>query len=61
MLVKRKLLDLHIGKDLYTLFECKGDYVFAYQVFIGKQLERTFTDLFKCSRYLLDKWEEVNK
>ena len=61
MLVIRKLLDLHIGNDLYTLYECKGEFVCAYQIFIGKQLVCTFTDLFKCSRYLLDKWEEVNK
>lgn len=61
MLTRRKLLDLHIGNALYTMYECKGEVVCAYQVFIGKQLVRTFTDLFKCSRFLLEKWEESQK
>ena len=61
MLTRRKLLDLHIGRALYTMYECKGDAICAYQIFVDGKVARTFTDLFKCSRFLLEKWEESKK
>lgn len=57
---KRDLLELHVKKNLYTLAEYDESGKPMYVVHVNKQVRTASQDIFKCVRYILNKWEEAH-
>ena len=60
-IVSKELISLHIGPDEYHIVQKTGQYIEWFFIYKNGEVYHMVPDLCAAARFLVDKWEEVNK